>query len=119
MSNKLELTKTIREQLVEEFRPPVEEAMKQWWVNPNGPGLRLTPEGYFVFNLLKIESHTFESLPAVLFPGHLLTLDRKLDCPYYISVKKDPRLSIFGGKQATMFALYGDFEKFIGYLKKL
>lgn len=113
MSNKLELTKTIREQLVQEVRPTVEEALREWWVNPNNPGLRLTPEGYFVFNLLKIESHTFESFPRVLYPGHLLALDRKLTCPYYISIKKEPQLILFGSKQAMMLALYGDFEKWL------
>lgn len=118
MFNKQEITKTIREQLVTEFRPTIEEAMREWWANPNGPGLRLTPSGYFVFNLLKIESHSFNALPKVLFPGQLLTLDRKLTCPYYISVKKEPELILFGSKQAMIFALYGDFSKFLDYLKR-
>ncbi len=117
MSDKLELTKKIREQLVAEFRPTVEEAMIEWWINPSNPGLRLTPNGYFVFNLLKIESHIFPSLPKILFPGNLLTLDRKLTCPYYISVGKSPELILFGSKEAMMFALYGDFDKWIKSLK--
>lgn len=117
MPNKLEITKTIREQLVSEFKPPVDEALREWWTNPNGPGLRLSPVGFFVFGLLKIESHSFKVTPSILFPGNLLALDRKLTCPYYISAGKNPELILFGSKEAMMFALYGDFNKWVSSLK--
>ena len=117
MPNKLELTKTIREQLVAEVRPSVDDAVKEWWVNPSNNGLRLTTSGYFVFNQLKIESHTFKSLPKILFPTHLLTLDRKLTCPYYISITKEPHITLFGSKEAMMLALYGDFDQWLTSLK--
>jgi hypothetical protein len=50
-------------------------------------------------------------MPAI--PGRLLTLDRKLTCPYYISLGKKPKLLLFGSREATMYSLYGDIDKFI------
>ena len=117
MPNKLQITKAIREQLVAEFRPTVDDAVKEWWINPSGPGLRLSPSGHFIFNLLKIESHTFETTPKILFPGNLLALDRKLTCPYFIVGGKTPQLIMFGSKESMMLALYGDFDKWISSLK--
>jgi hypothetical protein len=45
-------------------------------------------------------------------------LDKKLQCPYFIKLGKNPQLTLFGGEQATMLALYGDLEKFLKYLNR-
>ena len=118
MLDKRKLTATLLTQLPED--PDYEkldlDSAMSWWQNPEG-GLRLTDRGYEIFKKLKIESYKFEvtaSLPVV--PHHLLTLDRKLTCPYYLKIGKNPKIIFFGSKEAMMFALYGDVQKFINSL---
>jgi hypothetical protein len=48
-----------------------------------------------------------------------MILNRKLDCPYFLKGGKSTRLILFGSKQAMMYAMYGDMEKFLNYLKRL
>jgi len=102
-----------------DYWPSLEQAMKTWWSNiREHGGLRLTTEGYNVCNHVDIASYEFtvpETLPTT--PRHLLALDQKLTCPYYIKVGKNPKLLMFGSQEAVMFALYGDVEKFITSLK--
>ena len=115
MFNKVTLTQQLLDRLLWDPKPTLEEAMWAWWKNPDEhAGLRLTTDGSFVFGLLEITRYEFEvpaSLPAK--PGQLLTLDRKLTCPYYITLGKKPNLVLYGSKEATMYALYGDIEKFL------
>lgn len=115
MLNKIVLTQQLIEQLRSDIALTLDEAMNEWWKNPDkDAGLRLTTEGFFVFNSLKIEYYEFDvpvSMPAI--PGRLLTLDRKLTCPYYIFLGKKPKLLLFGSKEATMYSLYGDIDKFL------
>ena len=115
MLNKIIFTQQLLDQLTWEFTPTLDEALKDWWKNPDkDAGLRLTAEGFFVFNSLNIEHYEFDvpaSMPAI--PGRLLTLDRKLTCPYYIFLGKKPKLLLFGSKEATMYSLYGDIDKFL------
>jgi len=115
MLNKIALTQQLIEQLGSDIALTLDEAMQEWWKNPDkDAGLRLTTEGFFVFRSLEIEHYEFDvpaSMPAI--PGRLLTLDRKLTCPYYISLGKKPKLLLFGSREATMYSLYGDIDKFI------
>jgi len=115
MLNKIILTQQLIKQLHSDIALTLDEAMQEWWKNPDkDAGLRLTTEGFFVFSLLKIEHYEFDvppSMPSI--PGRLLTLDRKLTCPYYISLGKKPKLLLFGSKEATMYSLYGDIDKFL------
>jgi len=115
MLNKIELTQQLIEQLRSDIALTLDEAMNEWWKNPDkDAGLRLTAEGFFVFDSLKIEHYEFDvpaSMPAI--PRRLLTLDRKLTCPYYIFLGKKPKLLLFGSKEATMYSLYGDIDKFL------
>ena len=118
MLDKRKLTATLLTQLPNDLdyeKLDLESAMS-WWQNPEG-GLRLTERGYEVFKTLKIESYGFNvaaSLPVV--PNTLLTLDRKLTCPYFLKMGKHPKIIFFGSKEAMMFALYGDVQKFINSL---
>ena len=115
MPNKISLTQQILDQFKWEIKLTLDQALQEWWKNPDEhAGLRLTAEGFFVFNQLEVAHYEFgvpTSMPAL--PGQLLTLDRKLTCPYYIVLGKKPKLLLFGSKEATMYSLYGDLEKFL------
>ena len=113
MSSKLDLIKKLTAQ---SDIWTVEDAMQQWWQNPNG-GWRLTYDGFKAFEHYNLEHWDFV-VPVAATPGTLLTLDRKLDCPYYIQFGKQPKLIVFGSKQAVMLAMYNDLEKFLKYLAR-
>jgi hypothetical protein len=116
MPNKKSLTQQLLHQLPADERPDYQFALKTWWQDGRDDGgLRLSPYGMDVFKLLKIQQHEFEFTRAVS-PSLLMTLNRKLDCPYYIKGGKTSRLILFGSKQSMMYAMYGDMEKFLRYL---
>lgn len=56
----------------------------------------------------------------LLTPRNLITLDRKMTCPYAIVRTKSPRakLIMFGSKEAVMATLYGDIEMWIQSLSR-
>jgi hypothetical protein len=120
MFNKSQLTQQILAQLPEDDRPSFEQAMKTWWQDiRDDSGLRLSISGYDAFTHLKIQCHEFDVSPSMpALPRHLITLNKKLDCPYYLQLGKKPKLIIFGSQQAVMYAMYGDLEKFLGYLNR-
>ena len=118
MPSKQYLTQQLLTQLPPDDRPAYQFALKTWWQDSRDDGgLRLSPYGLDVFRLLEIESHEFEFSRA-LSPGLLMTLNRKLDCPYYLKGGKTTRLMLFGSEQAVMYAMYGDMEKFLRYLDR-
>ena len=115
MPNKQKLTETLAAQ---SDLWTVEEAMREWWQSPNG-GWRLNTVGFEAFEQYKLEHWDFETDVAIhSVPRVLLTLDRKLDCPYFIKLGKQPQLIVFGSKQAMMLAMYNDLEKFLKYLAR-
>ena len=118
MPSKQYLTQQLLNQLPADERPSFEQAMKSWWQDiRDDSGLRLSISGYDAFKFLKIELHDFEFTKA-LSPSLLMTLNRKLDCPYYLKAGKTPKLVLFGSQQAVMYAMYGDMEKFLRYLDR-
>jgi hypothetical protein len=120
MLTKSQVTQTIIEQLGQEPRPSLEQGLLQFWHNRREDGSwRLTNAGYEAFIELGIEHHQFDvpnHMPVI--PRHLLILDHKLTQPYFIRIGKHPGLILFGSREATMYALYGDFEKFLRYLDR-
>jgi len=55
MLNKITLTQQLLDQLKWDFVPTLDDAIKDWWKNPDEhAGLRLTAEGFFVFDQLEI-----------------------------------------------------------------
>lgn len=90
-------------------------ALSVWWqdIRPEG-GLRLRPEGCAVLISLGIDRYEFE-IPSdtPVRANNLLILSNKLTCPYYLAMGKKPKLVLFGSKEATMYSLYGDINRFI------
>ena len=114
MLNKLALT----QELITRYpdAPPLDEAMRTWWQNiQDDGGLRLTYEGFYVFeNLLELSSYTFDLPEKLLTPKNLLALDRRMTCPYYmVNNRKHNKLVMFGSKEAMMATLHGDMQRFI------
>ena len=118
MLNRSQLTQQLLNQLPVDDRPSFEWALKSWWQDlRDDGGLRLSISGYDVFKFLSIEQYEFD-FTKVLSPSLLMTLNRKLDCPYYLKAGKTPKLIIFGSQQAIMYTMYGDLEKFLRYLDR-
>ena len=120
MLDKQQLTQQLWTQLPPDDRPSLGFAIRNWWQdNREDGGLRLSLHGLDIFQkILKIESHEYEFSRA-LSPSLLMTLSRKLDCPYFLRGGKTNRLVLFGSEQAMMYAMYGDMEKFLRYLERL
>ena len=120
MNIKQGITVTVLNVLSLEDRPTLEQALQTWWMNFRADGgMRLTNAGYTAFSQCEIDCYEFDVPPSVaVLPRHLLTLDKKLNCPYYIKIGKTPKLILFGSKQAMMLAMYGDIDKFLSYLKR-
>lgn len=120
MFNKSLLTQQILSQFPEQDRLSFDQAMKLWWQDiRNDSGLRLSVSGFDAFTAADIDCHRFDvDKNTLLFPRQLLMLNNKLDCPYYIKPGKPAQLILFGSKQAVLYAIYGDLEKFIEYLQR-
>ena len=116
--DKLALTRELVQQLPESEIITFDEARKSWWCNfrPSG-GMRLTTCGYHAFRvLLNLAYYEFEIIDPLVFNQRtILSMDQKLQTPYYIlSVKKIPKKVIFfGSTEALMTNLYGDLKKFL------
>ena len=115
MNDKLEFTKNL---IAQSEIWTTEEAMQQWWQNPNG-GWRITSVGFEAFEQYKIEHWDFETDVSIqAIPRILLVLDRKLTAPYFIKVGKRPKLCFFASREATMYALYNDVNRFVASLQR-
>ena len=120
MFSKQKITQKIIQGLPEDDRPILEEALQSWWMNfRDGGGMRLTTAGFMVLSTGDFETYSF-AVPTnlVAIARHLLILDKKLDCPYYIKIGKNPQIVLFGSKQAVMLAMYGDLVKWLTYLTR-
>jgi len=120
MLTKQQITERILEGLPEDDRPTYDEACKSWWMNfREGGGFRLTNAGFMALSTWEFETYVFDSPTSlVAISRHLLILDKKLDCPYYIKIGKRPQIVLFGSKQAMMAAMYGDLEKWLIFLNR-
>lgn len=114
MPTKLDFTKHLLAQLSDP--PGLEEAIETWWYDYRGLGglgLRLSVQGFKAFESAGIENYEF-ALSRRPYPKDLLTLARKLTCPYFInSHRQKITILLYGSREATMYALYGDFDRFI------
>ncbi len=115
--DKFKLVETLIAALPDGHEETADRGMKLWWYNirSNG-GLRLTDIGYFVLkNMLDIESYNMEIDLEKFDRQMLLQLDRQLQMPYYIVVKKKLPVTIvmFGSREAMLARLYGNLNKFL------
>jgi hypothetical protein len=115
--DKLKLVETLIAELPDGHEETAERGMKLWWYNIRKEGgLRLTDIGYFVLkNMLEIESYNMDIDIERFDRQMLLDLDRKLQMPYYIVVKKKLPIAIvmFGSREAMLARLYGSLDKFL------
>jgi len=117
MLNKLSLTRELITRYPD--APSLDKAMATWWQNiRDDGGLRLTYEGFYVFeNLLGLDSYSFELPEKLLTPKNLIALDRRMTCPYYmVNNRKLNKLIMFGSREAMMAVLHGDMQRFISSL---
>ena len=116
--DKEKLTEELIKLLPEDQRISAETALPMWWYNlrKNG-GLRLTSLGYQIFvETLDLEHYSYSIDDPLLFGQQtVLNLDRKLQMPYYIVVKKKipTKIVLFGSQEAVMIHLYGNLNNFL------
>lgn len=118
MRDKKKLTEELINLLSDEDRVTLKYAMIAWWFNiRRHGGMRLTGLGYRAFTKdLDLEHYSYNIDDPMLFNQKtILTLDRKIQTPYFIeTVKKIPkRIVFFGSKEAVMVNLYSNLQQFL------
>ena len=116
--DKKKLTQELIALLPEEQRISPESAFSSWWYNLRSTGgLRLTATGYMTFvDYLDLAQYEFRIEDAHEFNLRtVIALDRQLELPYYIVIKKGVPVSVifFGSKEAMLVNLYGNLQKFL------
>ena len=116
--DKKKLTQELVALLPEEQRISTESAFSAWWYNLRSTGgLRLTTIGYITFvDYLDLAQYEFRIEDAHEFNLRtVIALDRQLELPYYIVIKKGVPISVifFGSKEAMLVNLYGNLQKFL------
>ena len=118
MRDKRALTEKLIKLLPNDQRISIESAMPSWWFNlRNTGGMRLTTLGYQNFvEELDLEHYAYTIDDPMLFNQHtVLSLDRKIQMPYYIhTVKGVPKkIVFFGSREAVMINLYNNLQQFL------
>ena len=119
MFDKRQLTQKILQGLPPDNCPTIDQAFAGWWMDSrDGGGMRLTTAGYQAIASFDIEMYVFDIPAHTLLPRHLLLMDRKLDCPYYLKLARKSQITLFGSEQALMMTMYGDLDRFMRYLER-
>ena len=118
MRDKTRLTQDLIDLLPNEQRISVASALPAWWFNLRRTGgMRLTSLGYHIFvEDLKLEHYSYVIDDPLHFTQQtILSLDRKMQMPYYIhAVKGIPKqIVLFGSREAVMVNLYGNLQQFL------
>ena len=118
MRDKLTLTQQLVQNLSDDSAVSVATAMSTWWFNRRKTGgMRLTGPGYATFvQLLDLVAYEFAIPDPHQFNQQvLLSLDRKMQMPYYISATKGipKKIVFFGSREAVMINLYGSLQQFL------
>lgn len=89
---------------------------KTFWTNSNRNSLRLSKKGFVLLSkTLKLEHFTvlLQEGMGINTGWIILSIDRKMTCPYYLSVTGE--LSLFGEKERTWLAL--NDESIVKFIK--
>lgn len=112
-NNKREITQRLLSLLPSRQDLDLDQALKLWYMNfRDSGGMRLTAIGYTVLVTLGIESWNMDIDPKKVNKKTILDLDRKLQWPYYIDVKKK-KMIFFSSREAMLATLYGDLGSFL------
>ena len=118
MRDKKRLTAELVSLLPTDHQIDLNTAMRTWWFNlrKNG-GMRSTGPGYMVFTeQLSLARYEFAITDPHAFNQYvILSLDKKMQMPYYISAIKGipKKIVFFGSREAVMINLYGNLEQFL------
>lgn len=97
----------------------LESALRLWWQDErDSGGMRLSGTGHQYFQQAGIESWEFmigSTVPAR--PLTLLTLKQHMTMPYFLNIGKKFSIIFYSSRDATMYSLYGDIDRFVRALK--
>lgn len=97
------------------------QALREWWsdVWRESGGLKLSNSGASIFqDLARLPVYVFEMEREHISPNLLLTLSRKVDCPWFIGARtRWPLLMLFGEQEAMMCTLCGTVDAWAKYLQ--
>ena len=114
-NRKLIVTKEMLSTFPMNARHDLRTAFFKWWINSriNG-GLRLTSTGYKILVKMQYDTYHFTG-NKITTSINLLVMDQHLACPYYIDGIGcvESKIVIFGGMEATIINLYGNFNNFL------
>jgi len=105
---------------------PLEDVMKKWWqTGVRGDSLRLTEMGDMAFRLAEIEFYQYDFTSPIegSYHNYILSLSRKIKCPYFLGVTKNegkknrPHIRLYDSKIAMMVSLYGNIDSYLKSLK--
>lgn len=126
-SRKQNITEFVKKYLPK-HHPSVEESLEsliyKWWFTARtGAGLRLTDEGMTCFFAAEISHYDFiidkkDKSNDFKPEKFVLELNKKIDCPYYLGVKKQDKtnqtyIRLYDHKIAMMLSLYGSITDYL------
>lgn len=97
----------------------IDSAIFQWWMSGRLAGLRLTELGDKSFKAANIESfsHPLGKINSSSWYSFLLTLSKKMKCPYFIGHKDGVGfIRIYDSKIAMLLVLYGNITSYLDSL---
>jgi hypothetical protein len=104
----------------------LENALRKWYMNPRRDGgLRLTGVGDIEFREAGFEYHDFflSQKTKRSYNSFVLDLDRRIQCPFFIDVKKNdnkeikPYIRLYDSRIYMMLSLYGDIDSYLNSIK--
>lgn len=130
-SRKELITETVRKLLPKkytDFELSTDVLLYRWWFTARtGTGLRLTDEGKEAFEVADIAFYeydiSFKDRAKDFKPEKfVLELNKKLDCPFYLGVKKQGNsnttyIRLYDHKIAMVLTLYGNIFDYLDSIK--
>jgi len=122
--DRIKLTQEWLDQLDSEFRPDLDKAMLEWWRNirHNG-GLGLSDVGYAWLTQELELPHWRYVIPHTSATSmslqRQLTLDRHCPCVYWFRASsRHFELTLFDSREAVVYQLYGDLDRYLAALAR-